>query len=73
MEARALFGALDGQLRSLCGMFPEFLELQKEVSAIAHNDAPLTEAIKQRLVYQINAEFESYKLNSMKDFGGEKS
>lgn len=71
LDARALFGALDGQMRALCSIFPEFSELQKEVSNIAHNNAPLTEAIKQRIVHQVKAEFETYKLNSMKELGGE--
>ncbi|UHQ20214.1 hypothetical protein LVB87_03360 [Lysobacter sp. KIS68-7] len=70
-DARALFGRLDGQLSALCDVFPEFSELQKQVSSIAHNNAPLTEATKQKLIYQVSAKFETFKLTNMNDIAGE--
>lgn len=71
MDARALFGRLNGQLIALVEVFPEFSALQLEVASIAHEDAPLTEAIKQRLMHQISAQFDAYKLKSMNDIAGE--
>jgi len=72
LDARALFGRLDGQLCALCDVFPEFNDLQKQVSDIAHNNAPLTEAIKQKLIHQLSAKFETFKLANMNEIAGER-
>lgn len=71
-DTRALFGRLDGQLLALCDVFPEFSDLQKQVSAIAHDGAVLTEAIKQRLIHQISAKFETFKFANMNEIAGER-
>jgi len=71
LQLRALFGRLNGQLLPLCAVLPELGELQLQAHAIAHENGKLNEAIKQQFVHQVEAQFESCRLQSLGEATGD--
>lgn len=64
-ESRALFGRLSGQLGPLCSLIPALKPIHDQVDDIALNKGPLTEPIRNKVTYRIEAEIANARLTDI--------